>query len=313
MWKAKRRVRNKTSRFTILLRALALALTIGLAGCGGGVSATAVLPDTPTPPAEPVAESTLEPELLPGPAASIPTPETITTAQLAQRLNPFADPQCALPCFNGLTPAAGDFYAALSFYSQLGISSADMVPGDYENTLDGTGHLAASLLRASDVQQAVAAGYRPPRIDIALESGVVSNIFVNWSDYPPAMTLPIILGQLGPPDDLKIGLMFETDPPTFLIQMIYTGRQSGFLFRGTAESAGQALSVCPDAAHITGSALGIYGQGVVPLAGIDAANRLLPMEQSTGIAADQFAALAQASSCLTITADRWAQWQAPTP
>ncbi len=283
------------------------AIVLILAGCGRGRG-------TPIPGGAPSSQGasnlpTAVPSL-PSPAAGVPTPEKITTGQLNQRLNPFADPQCTLPCYNGLTPGQADFQAALKFYSRLGISPVDMVPGDYENTLDGTGHLGASLLRTTDIEQAVAAGFNPPRVDLALQGGVVGNVAVNWPGYPAYLTLPVIVQQLGQPGDLKIGLLFSKKPVNFLIQLVYTPRQTGFVFSGAAQGGGQELQVCLDEKSVTGSVLGVFATGQTPMAGAAFEKNLLPLESSTGVPYQQFVTAINSGACLSVPADKWAQWQA---
>lgn len=283
---------------------------ISLAGCGLSASPSPTAPSLPTAQSiPPVTEPTTE--ALPAAGAGIPTPESVTTAVIEQRLNPFTDSQCALPCYNGLTPGQADMNGALGFFSRLGISPIDMVPGDYDTTLDGTGHMGAALLRATDIEQAVKVGYKPPNAEVAMLSGVVDNVSINWPDYPPYLTLPIVLQQLGPPNQVDVGLRFIATPPLYVLQLIYTGRQTGFIFAGVTREGSGVLDVCPNEETITNMAMGVFSASQAPLAGSEVSSFVLPLEQSTGTTLDAFLTQINAGGCLSITADRWPQWQKP--
>jgi len=286
-----------------------LLIALGLTACGGvatpAPTASGRLPTQAVP-------LILEPtEILPEPGAGIPTPERVTTALIDQRLNPFADPACALPCYNGLTPGQADLSVALAFFSRLGISPIDMVPGDYETTLDGTGHLGASLIRATNIAEAVSAGYRPPTAEIAMLAGVVDNVQVNWPYYPSYLTLPTVLQQLGAPDIVGIGLQFTSTPPGYVLVLIDIDRQTGFIFAGVTQQGVGQLDVCPNEQTITNMAMGVFSASQTPLAGSDIARATLPLEQSTGITQDVFFTQMSAGGCLSVTADHWPQWQTP--
>lgn len=282
------------------------ALAVLLAGAS--LAACAAQPPTAT--AGVRALPTRAPGVTLAPAPTIAPPDTITTAQLEGRLDPFNSPTCALPCYNGLTPGQGDFQAALAFFRKLGISPVDMIPGDYQNALDGTGSLGASLLRTTDIEQAVQAGYNPPRVDVGLENNQVRTIAVNWPSYPPSLTIARVVQHMGQPDTVKLALVMSASPPTFAIELIYAARLSGFLYQGVTRPDAAGLQVCLSEAGITGSLLGVFSPGQTPLADTSLARLMLPLDSAGGVSGDAFTAAVDAAGCLGIPAAKIDQWKA---
>ncbi len=285
------------------------ALVVAVAGAT--LAACAAQPQ-PQPAETPGAQvlSTRPPVATRALAPTIAAPDAITTAQLEQRLDPFGNPACKLPCYNGLTPGQGDFQATLDFFRKLGISPVDMIPGDYESAMDGTGRLAASLLRTTDIEQAVQAGYNPPRVDVALQNNQVRSIAVNWPSYPPNLVIAKVMQQMGAPDVIKLALVVNVSPPTFAIELIYAARQSGFLYQGTTHPDAAGLQVCLSDAGISGSLLGIFSPGQTPLADTSLAKLMLPLDGAGGMSGDAFTAAASTVGCLSIPAAKVDQWKA---
>jgi hypothetical protein len=291
-----------------VLRRLALGggLIVLLTACGGRPTATpTALPAGGTNLAQPTPSLT-QPTAIPA-----PPPDRLTTEQLSQRLDPFGAPDCVLPCFNGLTPGDAGLVETLGFYARLGIGVTDLVPGDYQTALSGTGNVRATLMRSSDVVEAVQAGFVPPEANIYLDQGKVQIVYARWNAYPGAVAAPRILTALGPPDQVGLAMLFTAEPnvPTrFVIEMLYPGKQTGFLYLGDAAGDAAARQVCLTDVAVKETIMGIYAPGLTPLSDNPAKARLLPLEQSAGVSITDFVAAAAGGGCLSIAADRWDQW-----
>lgn len=286
---------------------LAVLTGLILAACAGRPSAGAQQPSASTQPLPPTMPP---PTAVPTPIA--PSPDVLTTDQLNQRLDPFASPDCTLPCYNGLTPGHSDLAGALAFYARLGIGVSDFVPGDYQTALGGVGNLRATLMRASDIVSAVKSGYVPPQANVYLEGGQVQIVYLRWDSYPTYLAAPRILSALGAPDQISLAMVFDADPaaPTgFALEMVYTARQTGFVFVGIAGGDATSRQVCLSAQAVKAAVLGTFAPGRPPLADSPVKAKLLPLSDSTGVSPADFATAASASGCLSIPADKWSQWK----
>jgi hypothetical protein len=288
---------------------MAIGLVVLLSACGPsqGLGPTAdTLPGAgplPIPPSPTPEQPTPSPT---------PPPDTLTAEQLNQRLNPFASPECALPCYNGLTPGIGGLPDALGFYARLGIGLSDFVPGDYQTAQAGTGNLRATLMRSSDVVQALQGGFSPPEANIYLSGGKVQVIYVRWSAYPAYLAGPAVVTGLGAPDQVGLGMLFTTDPnvPThFVVQMIYSGQQSGLVYLGDTAGDAGSRQVCLSDQAVKQSVLGVFAPGITPLGDNPARAKVLPLEESTGTSIADFTTTISAGGCLQIPADKWTQWR----
>jgi hypothetical protein len=244
-------------------------------------------------------------------ALFVPSADSLTTAQLETRLDPFGSPDCKLPCYNGLVPGQGDLQEALNFYGRLGISALDLQPGDYEAARDGTGNLGATLIRSSDVQQAIEAGFRPPQVDLRLDSNVVRSIYVKWGNLPFYLTLPHTLEVMGQPDRLDLALVFGEGNPTFVLQLIYTASQTGFAFSGEAPNDGSQVLVCLSNDRLNATMLGVFAPGEPIMAGQTYEKYLMPIQETLGLPYADIAAQAGAGGCLSIPQSLWGVWQTP--
>lgn len=300
----------KIRRVIPLLAALLLAACTAATPSGGGLS-PATLP--PPPPTE--ATPTAAPALSPSPTPTLAAPESLTSAELHQRLDPFggATPDCALPCYNGLLVGRSGLPEALNFYARLGIGIPDLIPGDYEAIQDGSGRLGAWLLTASDVVQATQAGLTPPLVDLYVEGGVVQSVYVGWSYIPAYLTPTRVLEVLGQPTQIDLALAFEGDAPQAMLRFLYTSLQTGFAFYAAAERDDDGWRICFSEARPGRAFLGIFAPEVPPMAGLTYSERLLPLLETLGIAYEDFAAQ-MAAHCVGLSAEQGATWQAlPAP
>jgi hypothetical protein len=283
-----------------------------LAACGGPPST----PAAPTPVLQGEAPAPLEiVSTLVEPTPDLPAPETLTTEQLHQRLDPFAGlaADCALPCYNGLIPGASGAYDTLLFYSRLGIGLGDLIPGDDQSLRSGTGSVSAWLTKTSDVTQAEALGLAPPLVDIYLQDGLTQYLYVGWQYYPPYLTLPRVLEMLGPPTRLDLALVFDQLPPIYMLQLVYDEPRAGFAFSGRAPGDEATRQVCLSDEGVSVTRFGVFAPDVTPMEGLSNSAYLLPLAETVGLSYEEFAALAAAGECLTIPAETWGAWQAIAP
>jgi hypothetical protein len=279
-------------------------------------------PGTPAPPeAGPTASPTVESAPVQTPVPLTPTfappiPDSLTTQELHQRLDPLADPtgSCPLPCYNGLVVGQSNTEDTLTFYGHLGIGVPDLIPGDYAALEDGSGRLAAWLTKSTDVVQAETMGLAPPFVNVRLESDVVQFVYVGWEYYPPYLTVAHILDTLGPPDQLGLALNFENEPPRFTLQLVYPDQQTGFAFYGETTGDASYRAVCLSDEHLLVTLFGVFAPDVTPMGGLTDSDYLLPALETLGLAYADFDQQMRASECLTIPVDRWEAWvnlQAP--
>ncbi len=284
-----------------------VVLLLLLAGCAGpatppvpatlaqpGVPPTEMLPaDVPLPPTS----------VPPATPAATPTPivvQSLTAAELHERLDPFgsAEAACPLPCYSGLVVGQASLPDVLAFYARLGIGPDDLIPGDYEAARDGTGRLGAWLNKASDQVQAEQAGHLPPLVDIYLEDDVLQYVYVGWG-YSPAYLSPArVLATLGQPAQVDLGRVPGADAPTYLLRMIYPAQQAGFAFYGAIQSGAGGEQACFSADDVQRTFLGVFAPGVPTMEGLTGAESLAPLEQALGIPVQDFAAQVGAGGCL---------------
>jgi hypothetical protein len=257
------------------------------------------------------------PTSLPGVAtqsglAQPPAPDALTTAELNTRLDPFTAPLCALPCYGGLTPGQDGLQESLNFLGRLGISALDLIPGDYQAAQDGTGKLGATLLRSTDILNAMDQGFVPPDVEIGLESNLVRYAYVRWTGAPAYLTFARVIEQMGQPEKLDLALIFKNNQIEFVVQMIYTSQQTGFAFLGQAASDGTTVQVCTSGA-MTATLMGVFAPDKTPMAGLSHQPYLLSVDQGVGISGADFAGQMSSTGCVSIASDRWAAWQALQP
>jgi hypothetical protein len=285
-----------------------------LVGCGGPPTPAAAPPAVPQEEAATPAQLEIVPTPI-QPTPDLPRPETLTTEELHQRLDPFAGlaADCALPCYYGLIPGTSGVYDTLLFYSRLGIGLGDLIPGDDQSLRTGTGSASAWLTKTSDVTQADALGLAPPLVDIYLQDGLTQYLYVGWQYYPPYLTLPRVLEVLGPPTQLDLALVFDQQPPVYVLQLVYGEQQTGFSFSGRASGDETALQVCLSDESVSVTRFGVFAPGVTPMEGLSNSAYLLPLTDTLGLSYEEFAALVSAGNCLTIPAETWGAWQAIVP
>ncbi len=299
----------------IVISAVLLAACLGTATpqtvASTPTGASAPPPSLATPPAETVFPPD-EVQSSPLPTPTLSVPESLTTAELHRRLDPFGttDRSCVLPCYNGLRVGQSGQQDVLNFYAWLGIGVQDLIPGDYEAVQDGSGRLGAWLTKTSDLLSAAESGLTPPLVDIYLESGLVQSIYVGWQYYPPYVTVSRTLEVLGQPAQVDLALVFSQDPPTYMLRLLYPTQQTGFAFYGQTIGDATVRQVCFSAEQVTSAFFGVFAPGIPPMAGLTYSDYLLPVEQTLSITQAQFAALATQEQCLNIAASLWTPWQA---
>lgn len=287
---------------------------IGLAACSGPEATpqppTAVVLPTATPSPTTAAENIAP--TLPPTAPPLPTPEILTTTELHQRLDPLTGwiEGCTLPCYNGLTPGEAGVAEVLAFYARLGIGVPDLIPGDAQSLQSGTGDVGAWLTKTSDVLQAEELGLAPPLVNVSLEDGVARYVYVGWQYYPSYLTALRVLESLGPPERLDLALVFEEDPPTFLLELVYPSLRAGFAFSGEMPADDAGRRVCLSSEQVDVTYFGIFAPEMAPMEGLANSVYLLPLEETLGLPYEEFAALVNAGECLTIPPERWEPWLA---
>lgn len=237
-------------------------------------------------------------------------PENLTTAELHERLDPFAGGDCVLPCYGGLVAGQSNTQNAIDFYARLGIGTRDLIPGDYPEVEDRTGRMGAYLSKTSDIMQAMEAGFKPPLVDIYIENDVVQYIYVGWQySYPSYLTVPRVLEIMGQPDRLDLGLVFSREPVTFVIQLVYTEERLGFSYYGNALGDAAQQRVCLTDDQVVLTYFGLVASGSEPMEGLADSDYLLPLLETLTMSYNDFTAQITAGGCLEILASQWAPWQ----
>lgn len=294
--------------------AVALLCLLILTACGsaGRTAAPPLASPTAGISSLPIVPTTVpDPQLTALPTRSLLPPETLTTAELHQRLDPFTEvvPGCVLPCFNGLSMGQSTLYDVYDFYSRLGIGLRDLIPGDYDTVQDGTGRLGAWLITTTDVAQAEDMGLKPPLVNITITDNIAQSLYVGWEFYPAYLTVPIILESLNQPDQLTLAVEPASTGKTYVLQLVYSGAGLAFAFTGdmVAAPAGQQMCLTPD--QVQASALGLFAPGQTPMADMPYNDLLLPLEETIGVPYADFAARISAGECILVPASALPTWE----
>ncbi len=298
-----------------------LVLAAAISGCGSPGAATTGPEGAPPPPtvgisavATPVPTGAARVSTpAPGggpPTATLSAPESLTSAELNQRLNPFAGAEgCALPCYNGIVAGTSTLRDVLNFYARLGIGVPDLIPGDYEAAKDGTGHLGAWLNKATDEVQAEQAGQQPPLLDVGVKDDRVQYVDVGWLTMPDYMTPAQVLASMGQPALIDLALT-GGDQPEFLLRLLYPAQQVGIVYDGAPQVSGGSWQVCaaPGAVGRTYFRTFAAGTTYAAMADLPHSDALRSLTDTLGLAYDDFAAQMVAGGCLTLSADQAAAW-----
>lgn len=283
-------------------------LAVVLAACGTAETPTAPPPITEPTPVELATLpefGTIPPEFQPTPVPGLPEfpPETLTTAELHERLDPFTEGLCQLPCYGGLVPGEADTSDALAFYSQLGIGTDDLIPGDYEDILDGQGNMRAWLTRTSDFLSSEL-NLDPPLVDVYIEENAVRYMLVGWQYEPPYLTVSQVLDQRGTPNDVRALITpGEEDTQVYTLALLYPtegGQTLAFIYEGALNGT----EVCFTEEAIDLTYLGTYAPAQEPLTGLAATEGLRSLDAVAGIPPADFAAQVGGGACLTLTPEQ---------
>lgn len=243
---------------------------------------------------------------LPTATLALPDPESLSTQELNDRLNPFgAEAVCELPCFLGLTPGISDIQDSFFFYRRLGIGSGDLVPGDVQGVADGEGSLAAALTKTTDIEQASALGLPPPNVEVFVEEEIVQYVYVAWRDYPDYLGYREFISQAGTPDRTQLAVNGETN--AFLLQAAYDTGMFGYAVQGDLSDVEGGKQLCLDDQAVDVTYMGSFAPGVVPLEGLPNSQLLLPADETIGESFAEF--VGSGEPCLTITNEQLLSWQ----
>ncbi len=297
--------------------AAALVLLTTLAACstsaGSGQPPASLSSPGPNIVSAPTAAlgSTLGPQPTPEPTRALLPPESLTTVELHQRLDPFSGwmPDCSLPCYNGLLAGQSTTPDVYDFYSRLGIGLRDLIPGDYPGIEDGTGRLGAWLTKTTDVIQAEEMGLAPPLMSISVVDNLAELISVGWEYAPPYLTAPLVLQQMGQPDRVDLSLIFMQEPTSFMVHLLYARNNVGFMFAGQAVPGGSSLQVCLSSEQVAAATMNVYAPDLDPMEGIPFSQYLLPLDTSVGMSVADFAARISQAQCIDLPASAWPAWQ----
>jgi hypothetical protein len=278
-----------------------------LAGCSAPPAAAPVNEPAATTaagaPLPPTAWPTFTPLPIVEPTATPSPPAQLTVAELDQRLDPLGGGEtCQLPCYVALTVGQANLDDALAFYSRLGIGVSDLMPGDYDGIRSGTGHLRAWLNKASDQAEAQAAGYSPPLVDVVLQDGVVSQLYIGWSQLPDVLDATHIVGALGEPDVMEGAIIQGGEESTYMLRLIYTTRQADFVYYGSPVDAAGSRQVCVNQGTTQQVLFGVWEPDTGLLEGLAYSDRLLPVEGSIGLSKSEITARLGAGQCLDVSA-----------
>jgi hypothetical protein len=125
--------------------------------------------------------------------------------------------------------------------------------------------------------------------------------------------VPQILTQLGEPPVLRLALVFDEDPPAYLLEMVYPDRQMGFAFYGQTLGDLSARQVCLNPDQVQASSMGIVAPGISPMEDILYVDRLLPLADTLSITYADFAAEMSGDGCIDVPAGTWTAWQSEQP
>ena len=249
------------------------------------------------------------------PTATLMPTESLSTADLMMRLNPFSslDTACQLPCYNRLTVGQGGLPEVMNFYANLGIGHPDMMPGDYDSVRDGEGHLRAFLNKASDQVQAEDSGLEPVLVDVGFAGGKAQYLYAGWQYLPDFLSVPEVFANLGEPDRLELGLQLTDQNQTYMLLLYFQAEQAGFVYYGNIKQSGNAIDICSDAESATVTLLGLFARDIPALEGLTSAETLLPLKDAVDMSFETLAAQLSAGNCLTLTDAQTTQWQNMQP
>jgi hypothetical protein len=239
--------------------------------------------------------------------------ESLTTQELHQRLDPFGSVEgnCQLPCYFGLLLGQSETNDVYNFYAHLGIGIPDLIPGDYPAVRDhGTGRLGAALTKTTDALNANSMGLGAPQMGIYVQDNIAESLYLTWGYYPPYLPVSRVLTQMGQPGSLRLALIFVEDQPTYLLELLYPDRQTGFAYFGNTLGTANAPQVCFDADQVQSTTLAITKVGLTPMESIRYGELLLPLTDTLGITYPDFAAEMAGDACIDIPATAIPVWQA---
>ena len=239
------------------------------------------------------------------------SPDNLTTVELHARLDPFTNspPGCSLPCYNNLIVGQANVNDVYDFYSRLGIGLADLIPGDYAGIQDGSGRLAAWLTKSRDAAEAESMGFAAPLVTIYVTDDVVESLSIGWEYLPPYLPILQVLNQMGPPDEMLIGIVPFQTGTAYLIELRYDERQTGFLYFGKGLPEGGGIRACLDSDSMVSVSFGIARRGLVPMDGLQYSDTLKPLDLTLGMSYPDFAAAMTTSGCLEISDSVLSQWK----
>lgn len=254
-------------------------------------------------------------------ASPLPTvasrlPASLSHAELIALLNPFDKPDCSLPCYNGITPGQATRQDVVDFYSLLGIGVEDMIPGEVEDIQDGTGSYDAWLTSTNDILTVEAQGIRSPLVEIFLENDILVSLYVTWASQPDYVSPQAVINALGLPTQIDLAVNPELDPAIYYLRFIYrpegaSGPAYGFAFYGVTVGEPAAPEVCLLPAQARFAVMGVFAPGFQDvMTGLLYDVYLLPLQETIGVNPQMLQAQMAAGSCLSISEEQMAVWQA---
>lgn len=246
------------------------------------------------------------------PTPTLAPPASLTTAELHQYLDPFTsfDDTCALPCYNGVTVGEAGLGDVLNFYARLGIGISDMTPGDYDAIKDGEGHLRAFLNKTSDQVQVESQGIRPSLVDVGFANHEVQYVYVGWQYLPDYLSVSRIIGALGEPEGIEIGLIVDSDtPPAYALHLFFPEAQIGFAFYGNLTLDGSHYNLCLTDDVVEAVFMGVFASDIPALEGLPNSESLLPADDVPDLSSSVFIETLTNNQCLSFTLEQAQTWQ----
>ena len=270
-----------------------------------------MLPLSPLPPTPAGEEQSITTPAT-SPTSTRAFPESITSTELHQRLDPFTprDPSCTLPCYNGLTPGEAGLNDVFNFYARLGIAPTDLIPGDYQAVQDGTGQVGAWLTKASDAKQTGQDSTEAPRIDVTVENYRATQVYVGWTRAPDYLTPARLLGEQGTPSAILLALVLDITPARYALHLRYSEANIGAAFYGSVVGNVGTRTICFTPANITTTIFGIFAPDAPQMEGLRYNEQLLPLPETLDIPTTDVITRLSEEECLSITGDQLAAWQA---
>jgi hypothetical protein len=178
--------------------------------------------------------------------------------------------------------------------------------------LDGSGDLGAALAKTTDIAAQVSGGYEPPRLEVQVSDFLVRYFYVGWAVLPPYLSPTSVLSEIGPPDDLQIGLVLDREIPTFLVTLIYETEAGSYGFAYYGETGGDATArtICIGEKETLIVLMGSFASDVEPLGIISEREYLLPVRDALGLQPVNVMETLS-SGCLILTPEQLATWGSP--